>query len=116
MKKFYLRLRIAQIVIPTFLFISFAEHSASQPVVSLNAVITGLSSPIQLVNAGDGTNRIFIVQQGGTIVVYNQSYGLIGTFLTVSGVGTGGERGLLSMAFPPDYSSKGYFYVYYTNS
>jgi hypothetical protein len=48
--------------------------------------------------------------------VYSQSYVYLGDFLTVSGASTSGERGLLSMAFPPDYATSGYFFVYYTNT
>ena len=41
---------------------------------------------------------------------------LLGTFLTVTGISTGGEQGLLSMAFHPDYETNGFFWVYYTNT
>ena len=95
----------------------FRKNSFSQPIVSLAPVISsGLAAPIQLVNAGDASNRIFIVQQGGTIRVYDQFYNYLADFLTVSGISSGGERGLLSMAFHPDYETNGFFFVYYTNS
>ncbi|MEP7163627.1 MAG: PQQ-dependent sugar dehydrogenase [Ferruginibacter sp.] len=106
----------------SFLIISFIlvlsiNNLAAQPVLSLNPVIaTGLSSPMQLVHAGDGSKRIFIVQKDGTILVFNKAYGLIGTFLTVTGIQSGGERGLLSLAFHPNYASNGLLYVYYNNS
>ncbi len=89
----------------------------AQPVLTLSPVITtGLSLPIQLVHAGDGSKRIFIVQKAGSILVYNKAFGLIGTFLTVPNITTMGERGLLSLAFHPNYASNGLFYIYYTNS
>ncbi len=89
----------------------------AQPALSLTPVIdTGLNAPIQFVNAGDGSNRVFIVQQGGTIRAYDASFNFLSTFLTVSAVNSGGERGLLSMAFHPDYATNGFFYVYYTNT
>ncbi len=95
----------------------FINVTVAQPVLSLTPVITtGLSSPMQLVNAGDGSGRMFIVQKDGTILVYNKAYGLIGTFLSVTGIQTSGERGLLSLAFHPNYASNGLFYVYYTNN
>lgn len=89
-----------------------------QPTVSFTAVISsGLTNPLQVVNAGDGSNRLFIVQKGGTILVYDQNYASLGTFLTVSNVAsTNSEEGLLSMAFHPDYFTNGYFWVLYTNS
>lgn len=96
----------------------FFGYTKAQPLISYAAVInTGLSSPIDVVNAGDGTNRIFVVQRGGTIRVYNgTNFSFLGTFLTLSGnFTTGGERGLLSLAFHPNYETNRYFYVYYTN-
>lgn len=88
----------------------------AQPTVSLTSVITGLAAPMQILNAGDGTERIFIVQKSGVIRVFNKNYVSIGNFLTVTGITSSGERGLLSMAFHPDYENNGFFYVYYTNS
>jgi glucose/arabinose dehydrogenase len=87
------------------------------PDISLTPVIKGLSLPIQIVHAGDGSNRIFVVQKTGAIKVYDKSYNSLGTFLTVSNVNAiANERGLLSMAFHPDYKNNGFFYVYYTNT
>jgi glucose/arabinose dehydrogenase len=91
--------------------------SVAQPTIALTPVITsGLSSPIQFVSAGDGTNRVFIVQQGGTIKAYDAAFNFLADFVTVSGVNVGGERGLLSMVFHPNYAANGFFYVYYTNT
>ncbi len=102
---------------PAFLFLFFLlNYAEAQPVLSLSPVITGLALPMQVLNAGDSTNRIFVVQKGGTVKVYSKSYTLLGTFLTLTGITTSGERGLLSMAFHPDYTNNGLFYVYYTNS
>jgi glucose/arabinose dehydrogenase len=100
-------------------FIALGGGLFAQPLLSYSAVISsGLSSPVDIVNAGDGTNRIFIVQRGGTIRVYNgTTFAFLGTFLTLSGnFTTGGERGLLSLAFHPNYETNGYFFVYYTNA
>ena len=102
----------------TLIFINlFINPAFSQPPLIFTPVISsGLSSPVDLVNAGDGSNRVFVVQQGGTIRVYDQQFAFLGNFLTVSGISSGGERGLLSLAFSPSYSSNGFFYVYYTNT
>jgi glucose/arabinose dehydrogenase len=86
----------------------------AQPTVSLNSVITGLSQPIQIVHAGDGSNRMFIPQKGGTIKVFDKNLSTLGTFLTVTGISTGGEQGLLSMCFHPQYKTNGLFFVFYT--
>jgi glucose/arabinose dehydrogenase len=88
----------------------------AQPTISLNSVITGLSQPIQFVNAGDGTNRIFIPQKGGVVNVYDKNFVSLGTFLTISSISTGGEQGLLSMCFHPQYKTNGLFFIYYTNT
>ncbi len=97
-------------------FLFLINGVSGQPNLSYTAVIsTGLNLPMQLVHAGDGTNRIFIVQKGGTILVYDKAYALQGTFLTVTGISTSGERGLLSLAFHPAYKTNGLFFVYYVN-
>src|ERR1700712_1689699 len=95
---------------------SFYQTNA-QPVISFHSVASGLSAPVDVVNAGDNTNRIFVVQQAGTIKVFDQSLNPLGDFLTVTGNSyNGGERGLLSLAFHPNYKNNGYFFVYYTNT
>lgn len=109
--------RVASYLIIFFLLIIFTNKSAAQPVIALTPVITtGLSLPIQFVNAADGSNRIFIVQQGATIRAYDAAFNFLSVFLTVSNVNVGGERGLLSMVFHPDYTNNGLLYVYYTNT
>ncbi|HZI53565.1 MAG TPA: PQQ-dependent sugar dehydrogenase, partial [Chitinophagaceae bacterium] len=63
----------------------------------------------------DSSDRLFIVQKVGSVKVYDKAFNFLGDFVTVSGVTINGERGLLSMAFHPDYKSNGLFFVYYTN-
>ncbi len=89
----------------------------AQPVLSLNPVITGLAAPMQVLHAGDNSNRVFVVQKGGAIRVFDKSFLSLGTFLTIpsTDITITGERGLLSMAFHPDYVNNGFFFVYYTN-
>lgn len=75
------------------------------------------SSPVFLTHAGDGTNRIFIVEQAGKIKVFpnSQSTSTSKEFLNITDrVASGGEMGLLGLAFHPDYENNGYFYVNYT--
>ena len=63
---------------------------------------------------GDAT-RLFVVEQGGVVRLVRNGALLPTPFLDISGlVLDGGERGLLSMAFAPDYASSGKFYVYFT--
>jgi glucose/arabinose dehydrogenase len=80
-------------------------------------VASGLSRPVVVTNAGDGTNRLFIVEQDGRIKV-RQPSGTISTYLDINTrVYSGGnEQGLLGLAFHPNFESNGRFYVYYTRS
>jgi glucose/arabinose dehydrogenase len=84
---------------------------------------TGLVNPIGLANAGDASNRLFIVEQAGCIRFYLNN-AIVGTpcaqagtrFLDIrSRIASGGERGLLGLAFHPDYETNGRFFVYYTS-
>jgi len=76
------------------------------------------NTPVFLTHAGDGTNRIFVVQQDGNILVFpNDSAVAAGnTFLHITPKlsSVKGEQGLLGLAFHPDYKTNGYFYVNYT--
>lgn len=109
MRKFYLLL---------FFLCSFAT-GYTQPPVSFQSFFTGLSAPIEVVNAGDGSNRLFIVQQNGIIRVYDTANGGLQStpFLDMSSlVRYSGEQGLLSMAFHPGYETNRFFFVYYNNT
>lgn len=84
--------------------------------VSLQTFYTGLASPVGLYNCGD--ERLFILEQNESdIEMITTSGQYIGKFLDLTGItSTGGERGLLGLAFHPNYSTNGYFYVNYTNT
>ncbi len=89
----------------------------SPPVLGFTAIASGLSSPVAITNAGDGSGRLFITLQGGQIVIYDGAQILPTPFLDISSlVDYGGERGLLSAAFHPHYASNGTFYVDYTRA
>jgi hypothetical protein len=96
----------------------FSTNGAAQPVVTFRTYMTGLPQPLDIVNAGDGSNRLFIVQKNGTIRIIRDSAILPTAFLEIpdSIVATGGEQGLLSMAFHPQYETNRLFFVYYTNT
>jgi len=75
------------------------------------------ANPVDIQNAGDGSNKLFVVEQAGVIKVFNNTSGVSSaeTFLDIkSKVTSGGERGLLGLAFHPDYETNGFFYVNYT--
>ena len=74
------------------------------------------TKPVLVTHAGDGSGRLFVVEQVGRIRVV-RSDGSIGTFLDIrSAVSRGGEQGLLGLAFHPGYASNGRFFVNYTNT
>jgi glucose/arabinose dehydrogenase len=78
-------------------------------------VTGGLSSPIGITNAGDGSGRLFIIERSGRIRIVKDGVLLTTPFLDIqSAVKSGGEQGLLALAFHPSYSSNGFFYVAYT--
>jgi glucose/arabinose dehydrogenase len=85
----------------------------------LQPISTSLSSPVFMTAPADGTNRLFIVEQGGLIRIFDVTTGsLLGTpFLDISGlISTGGERGLLGLTLDPQYNTNLQFYVFYTNT
>jgi glucose/arabinose dehydrogenase len=82
---------------------------------TLQQVASGLSAPLFLA-APAGDPRLFIVEQAGAIRIVQNGNTLAAPFLDItSRVFSGGERGLLSMAFDPDYASNGFFYIYFTD-
>jgi glucose/arabinose dehydrogenase len=79
-------------------------------------VAEGFSQPLYVTNAGDGSGRLFVVEKGGKIKIIKDGKVLPQPFLDISSrVGNTGEAGLLSVAFPPGYANKGYFFVYYNH-
>jgi glucose/arabinose dehydrogenase len=97
--------------------LSLAGTAAAQPALSFQPVVSGLSSPLGIVNAHDGSNRLFIVEKGGLIKIYNSTQVLATPFLDISAkIVTDSERGLLGLAFDANYSSNGLFYIYYTSA
>ena len=80
---------------------------------------TSLNSPVFMTAPSGDSTRLFIVQQGGLIRIFDVVGGTLLTtpFLNISSLlSTGGERGLLGMAFDPQYAANRQFYVFYTNT
>ena len=87
------------------------------PQIEFAMVETGLDQPVHITHANDGSERIFIVERAGFIRILRDGTVLPTPFLDISSIvrEAGSEEGLLSVAFPPDYDVKGYFYVYFTD-
>jgi len=93
---------------------AFAQ-SVDWPRIEVTPLVSGLSQPTHITDAGDGSNRLFVVEQRGTISLFENGSLLATPFLDIRDrVLFGGERGLLSVAFPPNFNDTQHFYVYYT--
>jgi glucose/arabinose dehydrogenase len=93
-----------------------AQAEADLPALALTQVATGLQSPTAIVHAGDGSRRLFVLEQPGRIRVMVDGELLSEPFLDISGqISAGGERGLLGLAFHPDYAGNGLFFIDYTD-
>jgi glucose/arabinose dehydrogenase len=90
--------------------------------VQLQEVASGFNRPLLVTHAGDGSGRLFVVEQTGLIKVIQDGQVLETPFLDVASLlhrdvfGNGfSERGLLGLAFDPDYATNGKFYIDYTD-
>jgi glucose/arabinose dehydrogenase len=83
---------------------------------ALEEIASGLNNPTHL-TAPTGDDRLFVVEQVGRIRIIADGALQSTPFLDIeSKVRSGGEQGLLSVAFHPDYTTNGFFYVNYTNN
>jgi len=80
-------------------------------------VVTGLATPVFATHAGDESGRLFLVEKGGTIRIWQDNRLLDPPFLDITDRvnSSGNEQGLLGLAFPPGYRNLGYFFVNYTD-
>jgi glucose/arabinose dehydrogenase len=100
------------------LFLSVFQSLQSQPVpvLSYSSIVSGFTAPVDIV-AEPGSDRLFVVQQNGYIRIVDNG-AITDTFLNVSGLITfnNDERGLLSLAFHPDYETNRYLFIYYNGT
>jgi glucose/arabinose dehydrogenase len=91
-------------------------QSGPQPQLSLVSFVSGFTSPVGMEAPNDGTGRLFVVQQGGTIRIIQGGSLLTAAFLDItSKVESGGEEGLLGLAFHPNFGiTNRRFFVNYT--
>ncbi|MDN5478602.1 MAG: PQQ-dependent sugar dehydrogenase [Chryseobacterium sp.] len=95
-----------------FSFLIFNSQS-----INLEEFASGFNNPVEITNAND--SRLFVVQQDGIIKIVQPNGSIVPTnYLNISSkiLFDGGERGLLGLAFHPQYATNGYFFVYYNNS
>jgi glucose/arabinose dehydrogenase len=95
---------------------SGGEPVAGTPRLTTRVVASGLASPVDVQAAPGDRSRLFVVEQGGRIRIVRNGQVLGASFLDVSGrIASGGERGLLGLAFHPRYADNGRFFVNYTD-
>lgn len=102
----------------TYIFLLITTLLLSQPNLEFVESVGGFNSPVDVTGSGDGSGRLFIVERAGRIRIYNQNNGLTQAtfFLNITDrVLSGGEQGLLGVAFHPNYATNGRFFVNYTS-
>jgi glucose/arabinose dehydrogenase len=79
-------------------------------------IASGFARPLLVTHAGDGSGRVFVVEQAGTIRILQADERLTAPFYDMTGeVSLGNEQGLLGLAFAPDYAESGTFYINFTD-
>ena len=92
------------------------SYSTGHLSIGLTKYSSGFSLPVFITHGNDGANRLFVVEQHGRIKTIQNGVRLRTVFLDISSrVSCCGERGLLGLAFDPDYKTNGKFYVDYTD-
>jgi hypothetical protein len=87
--------------------------------ISLESFASGFTRPVDIAHAGDGSGRLFVVEQAGIIRIVDKLEQIVSIpFLDIQTKvdDSDNEEGLLGLAFDPDYKNNGYFYVNYVNS
>lgn len=110
--------RCLAVFLAVFISLFVLPALADDPDIRLTQV-SGMNNVVDIANAGDGSNRLFLVRQPGTIYILDSQGELLQPpFLDIRNrvEDAANEQGLLSLAFAPDYAESGYFYVWYTGS
>ena len=108
---------ILSTVVVAVISLTAAPQSSAQVELENEIVATGLTQPLLVLAPPGDRDRIFILEQPGRVRIVKNGTLLGTSFLDVTALNSyGGERGLLGMAFHPDYANNGWFYVNYTNN
>jgi uncharacterized protein (TIGR03437 family) len=123
MFKFLVRVSCALLLFAALFFstnrlVKFNDVASAQTAIQLISVLSGLSNPVFVTNARDGSNRLFIVERSGKIKILPPGATATTEFIDLSAkIATGSgndERGLLGLAFHPQYAANRRFFVNYT--
>ncbi len=92
------------------------QDTPPTPQIELEPVLTDLDQPLFVTGAGDGSHRLFVVERPGRIKVLSPGANAPTLFLDITErVGAGGERGMLGLAFHPQYQENGRFFLAYSS-
>jgi glucose/arabinose dehydrogenase len=101
---------------------ALANHTSLNGTMRLEKVASGLKYPVGIVNAGDGSDRLFIIEQSGRVKIFQDGALLPTPFLNLhsklpisENIPTGDESGLLNIVFHPDFENNARFFVYYVD-
>ena len=107
---------VGRTIAGVFLSAVLAGTSLGQTPLKAPKIAGGFDSPVDIQSAPGDKERLFIVEQDGRIQLIKNGVVLPDPFLNIPNrIGSGGEQGLLGLAFHPDYQTNLYFYVYYTD-
>ncbi len=97
---------IPWVALASLLYLGSPQTVLGQRAVELRPVATGLQSPLLVTHAGDDSGRLFVVEQVGRIRIIRAGALVPQPFMDISSrVESGGEKGLLGLAFHPDFAS-----------
>ncbi len=104
------------LLVATCIFSLIFQQVAGQPKLSFKLIVDSFDAPLGIVSAYDGSGRLFILGKNGTIGIYKNGNVSPRPFLNMTSlVSNSGEAGMGGLVFHPDYTSNGYFFVYYIN-
>ncbi len=103
------------IAVPTLAATPCHEQGSAIPPIALRVVAEGLEHPVHIAAAPGENDRLYVVEQAGSVRIIQDGKVRNPRFLDIRDrVDSGGEKGLLSIAFHPQYAKNGWFYVDYT--
>jgi glucose/arabinose dehydrogenase len=92
-------------------------NSTAIPDIKLSLLVDGLQQPVAIAHANDGSQRLFILEQEGRIRIIHKGKLQDRPFMDIRNrVSSGGERGLLGIAFHPQFRTNGRFFINYTGN
>ena len=107
--------RLAVVAALPLLMSLAAPLRAAEPIIDLELLVGGLTNPVIITHAGDGSGRLFIGEQDGLVRIWDGAQLLPTPFLDVTAQSvSGGEMGLLGLAFDPDFATNRLLYVHYS--